>query len=403
MSPGNDGSSTAAAGNESDLDDAIPNRRRQSCRLDVQEDQVALVDFGHERILRGRRGEYCRAARQVRSDLNAIAHTVTAGIMTPFTNPLGASERMARGEQILRHWNLLRTLQTRGQGLTLRELAEEYEVSQRTVQRDFEVLQEMGFPIDHQEDEYGKRFWRLPHDFFKTGPLVLSLTEALSLHLAEHLFEPLAGTLFADGLANVRDKIRSQIPAKALEYFRGLDETVYVRRTGVTDYSGHAATIRTLTDATQRSHSVEVAYESLWRGERYTTLFDPYGLVYYEGDLFLVGRSHKADAIRIFKVTRIAAATLTDRPFERPANFRLEEHFRNTFGIVRSGGRPVEVVVRFTGPAAALVEERVWHESQRTEWLAAEHTLFEELDGERNALLAKFRLGEPRYRISRTH
>jgi predicted DNA-binding transcriptional regulator YafY len=301
---------------------------------------------------------------------------------------------MARGEQILRHWNLLRALQARGRGLALRELADEHEVSQRTIQRDFEILQEMGFPIDHQEDEYGKRFWRLPHDFFKTSPLVLSLTEALSMHLAEHLFAPLAGTLFADGLATIRDKIRSQIPAKALEYFRGLDETVYVRRTGITDYSRHADTIRTLTEGARRSHAVEVAYESLWRGERYTTLVDPYGLVFHDGDLFVVGRSHKAKAIRVFKVTRIASATLADRPFERPAKFRLEEHFRNTFGIVRSGGAPVEIVVRFTGPAAALVEERAWHESQRTAWLAAEHTLFEELDADRNALLATFRLAD---------
>lgn len=299
---------------------------------------------------------------------------------------------MARGDQILRHWNLLRALQTRGYGLTLRELAGEYEVSPRTIQRDFEILQEMGFPIDHEDDECGRRYWRLPHDFFKAGPLVLCLTEAISLHLAEHLFEPLAGTLFADGLATVRDKIRSQIPAKALEYFRGLDETVHVRRTGLTDYSAHAETIRTLTDASQRALTVEVTYESLWRGERYTTLVDPYGLVFYDSDLFLVGRSHKAGAIRIFKITRIAAATLTDAAFRRPANFRLEAHFRNTFGIMRSAGEPVEVVVRFSGPAAALVEERVWHESQRTEWLAAEHTLFEELDGERNALLARFRL-----------
>lgn len=301
---------------------------------------------------------------------------------------------MARGEQILRHWNLLRALQTRGQGLTLRELADEHQVSQRTIQRDFEILHEMGFPIDHQEDEFGKRFWRLPHDFFRTGPLVLSLTEALSLHLAEHLFEPLAGTLFADGLAAVRDKIRSQMPARALEYFRGLDELVYVRRTGAADYSGHADTIRLLADAAQRSRAVEVAYESLWRQDRYTTLVDPYGLVFYDGDLFLVGHSHKAGAIRVFKVTRIAAAAPTDRPFERPRDFRLEEHFRNTFGIVRSGGSPMEIVVRFTGPAAALVEERVWHASQRTEWLATEHTLFEELDGERHALVATFRLAD---------
>ena len=63
---------------------------------------------------------------------------------------------MARGEVILRQWNLLKTLQTRGEGIPLRELAEQFEVSERTIQRDFEILQELGFPIGHEEDEYGK-------------------------------------------------------------------------------------------------------------------------------------------------------------------------------------------------------------------------------------------------------
>jgi predicted DNA-binding transcriptional regulator YafY len=103
---------------------------------------------------------------------------------------------MARGEQILRHWNLLRTLQTRGQGMTLRDFADECEVSQLTLQRDFEALQEAVFPLEFQENEHGKRCWRLPHDVFKAGPLVLSLTETLSLHQAEQLFDPLASTLF---------------------------------------------------------------------------------------------------------------------------------------------------------------------------------------------------------------
>jgi predicted DNA-binding transcriptional regulator YafY len=301
---------------------------------------------------------------------------------------------MARGDQILRHWKLLRVLQTRGQGLTLRELAEECSVVERTIQRDFEALQEADFPLDYQEDECGRRHWRLPQDFFKSGPLVLSLTEALSLHLAEHAIEPLAGTLFADGLAAVRDKLRSLIPARALEYFRGLDQVVHVRRTGVTDYAGHADTIHVLTEAAQCSQMVKITYRPLWRPDEYTTAYDPYGLVYYEGDLFVVGRSHRADAIRIFKITRIAAITLTEQSFERPPAFSIEGHFRNTFGIVRSGGSPLEVVVLFTGPAAGLVEERVWHASQRIEWLAAEHTLFEELDGTRPALRATFKLAD---------
>ncbi len=301
---------------------------------------------------------------------------------------------MARGEQILRHWNLLRTLQTRGQGLALRELAEQFEVTERTVQRDFEMLQELGFPIDFQEDAYGKRFWWLPHDFFRSGPLVISLTEAVSLHLAEHLFAPLAGTLFSAGLDSILEKIRSLVPAAALEYFRELDQTVYVRRAGVTDYSHHAEAIAELTQAARECRTVAVTYRSLWRAAEYTTQFDPYGLVYYDSELFTIGYSHRAAAIRIFKVVRIASVEPGPATFERPAGFSLEEHFRNSFGIVRSAGTPVDIVVRFTGPMAALVEERIWHESQKLEWLPAEETLFESEAETGGALRATFRLAD---------
>ena len=57
-----------------------------------------------------------------------------------------------------------------------------------------------------------------------------------------------------------------------------------------------------------------------------------------------------------------------------------------------ASGEPVDIVVRFRGPVAALVEERVWHESQRLEWLPAEETLFEQQPDEPEALLASFRL-----------
>ena len=75
-------------------------------------------------------------------------------------------------------------------------------------------------------------------------------------------------------------------------------------------------------------------------------------------------------------------------------DFSLSHHFRDSFGITQVGGEPVEIVVRFTGPAAALVEERIWHESQRLAWLPAEETLFEEAPGEPEALIATFRLAD---------
>lgn len=302
---------------------------------------------------------------------------------------------MGRGELILRHWNLLRRLQTRGVGSTLRELSEQFDVSERTIQRDLEILQEIGFPIGFEEDEFGKRFWRLPPDYFRSGPFLLSPTEAIALRLADHLFAPLAGTMFADGLAALREKIESLLPATAVEHFRDLDRTVHVRRTAATDNAQHADKIRTLTHAAMKSLTVEATYSPLWRPqEPYTTRFDPYGLVLFEGDVYAVGRSHRVGAVRVFKVSRIAAVAATATPFETPEDFRLEEHFADSFGIIRGGGPTVEVAVRFTGPAAGLVEERLWHESQRIERLVGQPTLFEVAPGEREAIHAVFQLAE---------
>lgn len=301
---------------------------------------------------------------------------------------------MPRGEQIIRHWNLLRTLQTRGEGIPLARLAEEFEVSERTIQRDFELLQQLGFPVDFEEDEYARRFWRLPHDFFRTGPLVLSLTEAVSLHLAERLFAPLSGTHFAEGLDGILDKIRSLIPAKALDHFSGLGDTLHVRPFAATDYSGHTDHLRALDQGAQECRSVEVEYRSLWRDDTYTTLYDPYGLVLHLDDLFAIGRSHRADAIRIFKISRVRSATLTDQTFERPDDFDLGGFFRSSFGIIQTSGEPVEIAVQFKGVAAAVVEERIWHDSQKLEWLPSEPNLFNQ-DGHGNdALIATFNLAE---------
>ena len=96
--------------------------------------------------------------------------------------------------------------------------------------------------------------------------------------------------------------------------------------------------------------------------------------------------------IRIFKVTRIQTPEVTADSFDRPADFSVERHFRDSFGITQSDGDPVEVVARFRGPVAGLVEERLWHESQRLQWLRAEETLFDEALNEPETLIATFRL-----------
>jgi len=300
---------------------------------------------------------------------------------------------MARGEQLLRQWNLLKMLQTRGDGLPLAQLATELEVTERTIQRDFEMLQEMGFPVEYAEDESKKRFWKLPHDFFRVGPLVLSHTEAMSLVLAEQLFEPIAGTHLAEGLQSVMDKIRSCIPRQALDHFADVDTLTYIPKFGRTDHGPHADKIHALIEAAQKQQTVKVSYQPLWDAGAFATFFDPYGLVLFDGNLFALGFSHHSKSMRVLKVVRICEVQPSHYTFE-PADINIRRHFEHSFGIVQGSGEPITIVVKFTGKAATLVGERIWHDSQQLVWLAPEATLFEPVSNQPDALLATFRLAE---------
>ncbi|MFO8011911.1 MAG: carboxymuconolactone decarboxylase family protein [Phycisphaerae bacterium] len=113
---------------------------------------------------------------------------------------------MPRGQPLIRQWNLLKTLQAHRFGIAADELAERLRISKRQVQRDLKVLRQVGFPVEHEDRDFGKRFWKLAPHFLEHEGLVLSLTETVSLYLARQMLSPLAGTPFGDGVLDAKTK-----------------------------------------------------------------------------------------------------------------------------------------------------------------------------------------------------
>jgi len=287
---------------------------------------------------------------------------------------------MGRGDSLLRQWQLLNILQKSRRGITLRDLGALAGYSERTIQRDLRLLGEAGFPVYHEANDYGKRFWRLPVDFMHREGLVLSITEAIALYFARQLLLPLRGTELSEGLDSVIDKIRTLLPDSALDHFKDLSGLILVRGRGQVDYARHRQTIQAFSAAVRGQRIARVTYKSVWRGETYRTNVHPYGLVYFEGDLYVVGHSERSQGMRVFKIPRVLEVELTTERFHRPAHFSLEEHFQGSFGIMPPEGQECEVVVEFHPTVAMLVEEREWHPSQRLErtesgWLRASYRL----------------------------
>ena len=135
---------------------------------------------------------------------------------------------MARGESLFRQWELIKALQAHRYGLSTEELAARFECTKRTVQRDLGVLQDI-FPISYEQRDRGKRFWKLADGTLESTQLQLTMTEMLSLFLSRQLLLPLAGTQFGDGLQTAIQKIGALLPAPALTYFEGLDESFFIK------------------------------------------------------------------------------------------------------------------------------------------------------------------------------
>lgn len=271
---------------------------------------------------------------------------------------------MSRGQSLMRQWNLLKALQSVYFGIDSQELAQRLKCSQRQVLRDLNILRELGFPITYEERDFGKRFWKLSRHFIESDRLVFTPTELISIYLSQKLLSPLSGTQFGEGLASLLEKIKAMLSPRTLEYFSRLEEHLLVKASALNTYAAHDKVIRILTRAVQDSQTIRLRYQSTRHPEPYETLYQPYGLIFFDGDLYCIGWMQRYEEIRTLKVSRIQSAEATGQSFRRPADFSLVRHVQGSFGIFSEPVVPCKIRIRFDGWAAANVRETRRHPSQ---------------------------------------
>ena len=272
---------------------------------------------------------------------------------------------MSRGEPLIRQWNLLKAMQAYHYGLSADELAARLECSKRQVQRDLKVLQDVGFPVSYEERDFGKRFWKLSSHFIESDKLIFSVTEMLSIYLGQKLLAPLAGTEFGQGLNSLLEKIKATLSPRALRHFSHLDETLLVKTHVFNDYSAHDKKIRLLNRAIHEYTVVNLRYRSQSKKQPYDTLYHPYGMVYFDGDLYCIGFMEIYKEIRTIKLSRIISAELTGKSFRCPRDFSLKAHTQHTLGIFSNSGPTQTIKIRMESWAANSIRESQYHPSQK--------------------------------------
>jgi proteasome accessory factor B len=273
---------------------------------------------------------------------------------------------------------LLHTLIARRHGSTIRELAREMGVTDKTIRRDFNRFKKVGFPLVETTEDHGRKTWRLKNDT-KLPPLTFALDEALVLYLARPFLEPLAGTHLWEAAHGALRKIRATLSQSALEYLGRFPALFHCTTHGFGNYASKSHIIDELTVAIEDRRAVHITYQSQRATEPATRDVYPYGLVRHKGSLYLAAFAPEHDQVRRYKVDRIEAIETTQFVFQRPADFKLENLLAGSFGIY-DGDDDVTVVVKFLPAVVRYVQESQWHPSQ---------ALVPQRDG---SLLARFQL-----------
>ena len=290
---------------------------------------------------------------------------------------------MSDHSPLARQWRLLQILSVRRQGATVRDLAAEMEVVDKTIRRDLQSLARVGFPLTEIVGEYGRKSWLLDG-----GPgipaLNFNLTEVLSFYLARRFLEPLAGTNIWSGTQSAFKKVRATLGDGAIEYLDKLARVFQQTPLAAGDYSRHAEVIERLLISIEDRKITWIVYHSARATEPVSTEVYPLTLVWHRGSLYLLAHAREDDKVKTYKVDRISDVEITDLKFQLPEDLDAQQMLSSSFGIISGDGTVTKIRVRFSATVARFVTEKKWHASQQ---------LTRQRD---SSLLAEFRLGDLR-------
>lgn len=244
---------------------------------------------------------------------------------------------------------------------TRQRLAEAFEVSERMITEDLQIIRNrLRFDVRSERGQ-GYYFVSVP----QLPSVTYSVPEALALILAAVAGRQNPGIPqgdLASAIARLASVIPEELRAVVQRHADGADgaRDPYAHRRRMVAACGQGALTR---------RALDIVYSAASRGGAETRRrVDPWAVFPYDRSWLMVGYCHLRQERRVFKLDRIKSVALLDASFEPPPNFDLQSFLAGGWGIMRGLDSPVEdVTLRFSPTAARWIVDEEWHPSQRLE------------------------------------
>lgn len=210
-----------------------------------------------------------------------------------------------------RRMKLILMLQQSSNRLTVNDIAEKFDVSRRTVFRDFNALSEMNVPVTWDEYKgYGiMRGYTIP-------PLMFTSKELATILVGLNFVKSQVDKTLINDAKGVELKIKEVVPDKLKEFMESLDE-----RTVVDPYMNFGAEKKEggnwflISNAIAKNNTITFNYQAKSNNTTSSRKIDPYIIVFYKDHWNVIGHSHKREAVRNFVLDRMSNVVILGKKF----------------------------------------------------------------------------------------
>ena len=237
-------------------------------------------------------------------------------------------------------------------------LASRLEVDIATIQRDIDLLREMGIQIVPR----GKQGYEMVSDFFLPA-LNLNFEEGLALVTAARFYQSAEGERAVEVLNSAIHKITSNLPKRTNETLNQLAPQIEIPHQQVSQIDEIEPHRETLYEAIRERRKVNMLYNAFSSGKREQHRIAPYAVLFRKHGWYVVAYSERSDQILTFRINRIHSLFISHLPYTIPEDFSVQKYMEKSWDFRL--GPETHVVIEFAPRIAPLIREVQWHSTQK--------------------------------------
>lgn len=239
-------------------------------------------------------------------------------------------------------------LQTRSV-VTAQQLAERFDVSERTVYRDIRTLEAAGVPVGSEAGVgyFLARDYRLP-------PVMFTRDEAAALAMGAKLIDGRVDGDTQQGYGSAMDKIRAVLRVPDRDFLSAIDDSIAVRPSmSIDDTHEHDRWLIECRAALARSQVMAIDYSRRGLEPSRPRVVEPIGLYFYGHHWHLIGWCREREAKRDFRLDRVQRVQLLPEQFARREHGSLQDYLSSLDSELELH----DIELRFSLEAARFVGE----------------------------------------------